>query len=271
MKAAVIVCRNDNYGGNLHCRAKICLDNLSTVFDCIYLVDWKSVNDISLLEAMDYRKTNIKNIKITRNTIMQKFPQVINYPIVESIGRNIGIRQAINDGSDWICSTNIDIIMEPFDESLLNKDTLYTVRKRHIPKNKYESPDFNFNDIINEKMSLQRAVHASHNGQALWDPGDVWSIAVGCGDFQLAQKCLWLSIKGFEEEMYGRAYADSNLMKRPILIGKKTDELDLGVYHLDHSNESYREQGEILPINDRIKYVNNFTQTTNTDDWGILR
>ena len=39
MKAAAIVCRNDNYGGNLHRRAQLCLDNLSAVFDRVYVVD----------------------------------------------------------------------------------------------------------------------------------------------------------------------------------------------------------------------------------------
>ena len=113
-------------------------------------------------------------------------------------------------------------------------------------------------------------MYASRDGQALWDSGDTWSIAVGCGDFQLAHRTLWYDMKGFEEEMYGRSYADSNLMKRPTLLGKNTSELNTGVYHLDHSNESFREPGEILPINDRFKYVNNFMQSTNTDNWGIL-
>ena len=270
MKAAVLVCRNDNYGGNLHRRARLCLDNLSNIFDVLYVVDWKSVNNVTLLEAMNYKKPNIVDIKITRDTIEQKFPQVINYPIVESIGRNIGIRRAINEGVEWICSTNIDIIMEPFNENILDKDTLYTVRKRHILKERYENLSFSFDDVLKNKETFQRAVYASRNGQALWDSGDTWSIAVGCGDFQLAHRNLWLVIKGFEEEMYGRSYADSNLMKKPILLGKKTEELDLGVYHLDHSNESFRELGEVLPINDRFKYVNNFVQSTNTSSWGIL-
>ena len=63
MKAAAIVCRNDNYGGNLHRRAQLCLDNLSAVFDRVYVVDWKSVNNITLLESMNYKKDNIIDIK----------------------------------------------------------------------------------------------------------------------------------------------------------------------------------------------------------------
>jgi hypothetical protein len=270
MKAAVIVCRDDNYGGNLHRRAQLCLDNLSAVFDRVYVVDWKSVNNITLLESMNYKKDNIIDIKITKDIISHKFSQTINYPIVESIGRNIGIRRAADDGVEWICSTNIDILMEPFDENVLDKNTLYTARKHHIPREKYQDPQFNFEDLKLQKETLQRAVYASRDGQALWDSGDIWSIAVGCGDFQLAHKTLWYDMKGFEEEMYGRSYADSNLMKRPILLGKNTSELNTGVYHLDHSNESFREPGETLPINDRFKYVNNFMQSTNTANWGIL-
>lgn len=269
MKAAAIVCRNDNYGGNLHHRAKLCLNNLSTVFDKVYVVDWKSVNNITLLESMNYKKDNVIDIKITKDIINKKFPHLINYPIVESIGRNIGIRRAISDNNDWICSTNIDILAEPFNENTLDLNTLYTVRKRHISKEKYECVDFTFDKILLEKEKLHRAVYASRGGQALWDSGDIWSIAVGCGDFQLAHKILWNDMRGFEEEMYGRSYADSNLMKRPILIGRKTAELDVGVYHLDHNNQSFREPGEVLPVNDRFKYVNNFSSSSNTCYWGL--
>lgn len=269
MKAAVIVSRNDNYGGNLHNRARICLDNLSSVFDAVVVVDWKCVNNISLLEAMKYYKSNVYNIKITKDFLQQKYPNLLQYPIVETIGRNIGIRKAIDIGMQWVCSTNIDIMMEHFNEQLLGEDTLYTARKRHIPQDVYESTKFNFSNILETKDNLRRQGYASRDGQALWDPGDIWSIAICCGDFQLAHKDLWMQIRGFEEEMVGRGFADSNLMKRPILIGKKADELDIGVFHLDHGRESTKQADEHLPENDRILYVNNFAKSSNTENWGM--
>lgn len=269
MKAAVIVTRNDNYGGNQHYRTKMCLDNLSKVFDYIFVVDWKCVDDVSLLESMKYKRSNVVDIKIKKSFLAENFPYMLKYPVVETVGRNIGIRIAIDNGIDWICSTNQDILMEPFNEHQLKKDTLYTVRKRHILQHEYETPSFNFNNILKNKEIYRREEYASRDGKDLWDPGDRWSIAVCCGDFQLAHKDLWSEIRGFEEEMLGRGYADSNLMKRPILIGKNAEELDIGIFHLDHGRDPTTTSDEILPVNDRIKYVNNFVRSSNKKTWGM--
>src|SRR5687767_11624355 len=110
-KAAVIVSRNDNYGDGLHLRAKLCLDQARKVFDKIIYVDWKCVNGETLLEAMNYfHGPEIEVIKIPKEFIEQNLPHLINFPIVESIGRNVGVRKAIDIGIDFICSTNIDVI-----------------------------------------------------------------------------------------------------------------------------------------------------------------
>jgi hypothetical protein len=51
-KCAVIVSRNDNYGGDLIHRATLCLNNLLQTFNAIFYVDWKCVNDKSLIEEL---------------------------------------------------------------------------------------------------------------------------------------------------------------------------------------------------------------------------
>jgi len=271
MKAAVIVCRNDNYGDNLHHWARLCLDNLTAVFDTVFIVDWKCVQNTSLIEALDYKSKNVVNIKITRDIIAKQYNHLSSLPLVEVIGRNIGIRQAIANGFDWICSTNIDIISNPFNELALDKDTLYTVRKYTVPEDIHLKQPITLDFLNQNKHLFSLASMAVVDGQAVWDPGDIWSLVTGCGDFQLAHKTLWMAIKGFEEEMIGRTYADSNIMKKPILIGKKTAILDLDLYHLNHSSNAYRESDEIkIPVNDRIKWVNNFIETKNNEDWGVV-
>jgi hypothetical protein len=270
--AAVILCRDDNYGGNLHHRARLCFEHLLNVFDFIYYVDWKSVNDVSLLESANINHSRIIEIKITKKTVEKNYPDLVKYPIIETIGRNVGIRRAVDDGIDWICSTNIDVLMDKIDLDILDQDTLYTANRRDIPEEMHLQSNFSSKDAFDNYSKFEAKPLTVVNGQAVWDPGDIWSLVVCCGDFQLAHKDLWSAIRGFEEEAFGRAYADSNLMKRPILIGKKTAILDHKIFHLNHKQPGTPlDPDEVkTPLNDMYKYVANFNKSSNTKNWGLL-
>jgi hypothetical protein len=272
-KCAVIVSRNDDYGGNLIHRATLCLNNLLQTFDAIFYIDWKCVNDKSLIESLPesiQKHPRLFTYKVTKQFIKDNIPSVYNIPIVEVLGRNLGIRKALDKGYDWICSTNIDIMINNFDIDILDKNILYSARRYNVPKEIHlESPSID--NLINNKGKFDKAKLAVIDGQAVWDSGDIWSLTVSCGDFQLAYRTLWEEVRGFEEEMVGRSYADSNLMKRPILIGKKSALLDTNIFHLNHGCNGYRESDEYLPLNDRFKYVNNFVKSTNTKDWGLTQ
>lgn len=271
--AAVIVCRDDNYGGNLHHRARLCVKNLLTVFNKIYYVDWKCVDNTSLFESAGIKDENIVEIKITKELISKHYPDLVKYPIIESIGRNVGVRQAVEDGIDWICSTNIDVLMDRIDFENLDRDTLYTARRRDIPEEEHLSAEFNITNVFNNLNKYEQKPVSVVNGVATWDQGDIWSLVVCCGDFQLAHTSLWSSIRGFEEEAFGRAFADSNLMKRPILIGKKTDVLNINVFHLNHGTGGKGlEDDEVkLPLNDFYRYVTGFNKSTNKPHWGMFQ
>jgi hypothetical protein len=272
MKAAVIVCRNDNYGDNLHHRARLCLNNLCQIFDKIYVVDWKCVDGRSLVEACDITSPKIKNIKITGELVSLNWPELKNIPMVETIGRNIGIRYAIDDGVDWICSTNIDILMNTFDENALSDDTLYTVRKYSVPEHVHLQNNIDIDYLNEHRHEYEYAKLAVIDGKSVWDEGDLWSMVVGCGDFQLAHSSLWTKMKGFEDAMFGRAYADSNVMKKVVLCGRNVEVLGISIFHLNHSSNAYRSSEETpIPINDRILWVNNFTTSQNEDSWGLIK
>lgn len=273
-KCAVVVGRNDNYGGSLAHRAEMCLLSLSKVFDHVVYVDWKMI-DVPLTDVISSKFDNVTTITITEDIIEKNWPQYINYPMVETVARNIGIRHAIdNNLGDWICSTNIDVVMSEFSTEQLDKDTLYTSRRYNIPRDFHidlsEQDKQNAVSIFKaHKNQFNRAQMSVVDGRGVWDAGDHWSLVVCCGDFQLAHKDLWSEIRGFEQAMGGRCYADSNLMKRPILIGKHTAIFDeVLVFHLDHTNESFRKPGEHLPLNDQKKYVADWCISSNTISWG---
>lgn len=267
--AAVVIGRNDNYGENLHHRARLCMANLTSQFDKVFYVDWKTL-DVNLIEASGIVDDKIQIISITSDYIKEHYHQYLNYPIVESIGRNIGIRSAVDEGYDWILSTNIDCIIDNVNIEELQEDTLYTARRRNVPQDFHLNNEVNIKILKNMKNNFTQAQLSVINGESVWDKGDVWSLVVCCGDFQLAHKDLWRDIRGFEEAAAGRAYADSNLMKRPIMIGKKTSILDIDVFHLDHTSTSFRLPEESLPLNDMYTFVEGFKKSTNTKDWGKI-
>ena len=66
--SAVVVTRNDDYGGNLNDRSIYCLNSLINTFDEVILIDWNSPdNKPQLWDIQDqiHFKGNLKHIVIT--------------------------------------------------------------------------------------------------------------------------------------------------------------------------------------------------------------
>ena len=268
--SVVLMGRNDNYGDNLHHRAIHSITNFIINYDEVIYVDWKSPNNISLIQDIkNYlpQTQKLKVFEVTEHDITINNPEYLNYSIVEVLGRNIGIRRASND---WILVSNIDIITPRVDLEQYHKDTLYTSARKNIRES--DHLDFSQTQELNDYLEnnyhkFETMPDAVINGMAVWDPGDIWSLVVGCGDFQFAYKDVWYGIKGFEEEAGGRCYADSNVMKKAALkykINKCTHPL----FHLNHNSNKIKIEGEILPLNNQQQFVTNFEKSTNTNNWG---
>jgi hypothetical protein len=267
--SVVLIGKNDNYGGNLVHRFKHSLNILSESFDEIIYVDWNS-NGKSLIEETIYsinNKQKIISYIVTKQDILKNNPEYQNYSIVEVIARNIGIRRATND---WILVTNIDVLVGKLNLNDFEKNTLYTSARIDVPEEfhlKFNDSQKLFEEIRNNSSNFKQQPDAVIDGKAVWDSGDIWSLVVGCGDFQFAHKDVWYGIKGFEESFGGRCFADSNLMKKGALK-YKTKKSNTHVFHLNHGTTKNSLPGEILPMNDRFVCVNNFTETSNGENWG---
>jgi len=237
--SVIVIGKNDDYGGNLSHRFTHCLNILTQSFDEIIYVDWKSNGRSLIEEVIDNvkKKDNIKSYIVSEQDIQKNNPEYINYSIVEVLARNIGIRRATND---WILVTNVDVLIE----NLL------------------------LNSVKENKDRFKMQPDAVVDGKSVWDSGDIWSLVVGCGDFQFAHKNVWHGIKGFEESCGGRCYADSNLMKKGALYFK-IEKAKVPLYHLNHGNNKNSLPNEVLPMNYRFVCVNNFTETANTEKWGL--
>ena len=114
--SAVIVSRNDNYGGYLNERASYCIQSSIDTYDEVIYVDWNSPTHSLLYDIQDNIKFrgNLKHIVIPPSVV----PSLTNYDpdaavCCEVLGRNIGIKRATGD---YIVSTNIDIIAPKRDE-----------------------------------------------------------------------------------------------------------------------------------------------------------
>jgi hypothetical protein len=73
-------------------------------------------------------------------------------------------------------------------------------------------------------------------------------------------------MRGFEESMIYRNFADSNLMKKGYIYGK-ISKLDLPIFHLNHTGHGDY-SGGVTISNDKFKYIQNFDKTDNLETWG---
>jgi hypothetical protein len=267
--SVVIIGKNDDYGGNLTHRFTHCLNVLTQSFDEVIYVDWKSNGKTLIEEVIENieRKDKIKSYIVTEQDIQNNNPEYIDYSIVEVIARNIGIRRSTND---WILVTNVDVLIENFDLSEFNKETLYTSARIDVPEEvhiNYTNSIELLNFIKENKNTFRMQPDAVIDGKSVWDSGDVWSLVVGCGDFQFAHKNVWYGIKGFEESLGGRCYADSNLMKKGSIYFN-IKKVKVTLYHLNHGTNKISLPNEILPMNNRFTCVNDFSETSNSKEWG---
>lgn len=264
MKISSVFCSKNDSPGN-RVRIILTIKNLINLYDEVVYVDYGSESKNLIEELKDYlpKQGKLKCIIVPKEFCVS-VSQSNSNKFIEVYARNIGIRRA---SSDYIVSTNQDIICEK--PSSIRSDTMYTVRRYNYPINlvdgllNIENP---LNHLKSIKQNLTRQPMAvDHNRNPIWDPGDIWSLVVSCGDYQIAHKDVWNEIKGFEESMVERCYADSNLMKKSEEHGFKIDILDLDIFHLDHQinvSSNYN-------LNNRIHYVNQFSKTQNPHTWGF--
>lgn len=260
MKTSIVVTsRNDGYGGHLEYRATQALNAMIKHYDEVIYVDWNSPDGVSLVSKLSLEKTGkLKHVVVTQNDIERLNPSLLSIPIVEVLGRNIGIRRA---SGDWIVSSNIDIMPETAFSIILwdsyNKNRLFTCQRRNVPVDIFLRSDFSYKYCI-ENIDSFRLIPRIDDG---------YSLVQCCGDYQMAHRDLWYKMRGFEEGMIYRDCADSNLMKKGLVYGDGTDIINLAIFHLDHSGHG--ETSGVTKKNEWGEWVDNFKETKNNDDWGF--
>jgi hypothetical protein len=241
------------------------LKSLIENHDEVIFVDWKTVNGEGVISNIKHdlpQTGKLKYIQVPKEFLKEKYPHIADYTIIESIGRNIGIRRATND---YIISTNIDIVTTPLDDSILNENTFYTVPRRDVD----ESFHLSFSDYESLYKSLWENRDGYRAKERFETDDDKWSLINCCGDYQIGHKNVWNQMKGFEESVLFGCGIDTNVMKKASFYSD-IKVLDHYVFHLNHGKGGDRDEDEsVPPMSDQNEIIRDFTQTTNSENWGM--
>jgi hypothetical protein len=276
--SAVVISRNDNYGGNLVERATYCLNSAIDTYDEVIYVDWNSPTHSLLYDIKDNLqfKGNLKHIIITpeiASILTNNDPQA--QICCETLARNIGIRRA---EGDWIVSTNIDVIQPRRDhlEQLINSvdhNTFYTISRRPLDWDtikEFHGGELKFEDWRSLRDHLIENSEERHYEEKV-NSSDDYSIINCCGDFQIATKQIWNTIRGFEEELIYVLYSDTNVQKKAVMHGFGLKAIySPALFHINHGKGG----GGFLDginkkVNDHYRAVTYQKETENTESWGF--
>ena len=268
--AAVLFCRNDGYKEDE--RAIVCLNSMIETFDEVWYIDWNSSEDKgSLLWKIEdklIKQGKIKHIVIPPKVAKQIAPEgsVVN----GLIPPNLVFRRT---DADWIVATTMDIIApnkEIFNNFLKTADpnTFYTIERRDIEYSDVEKFGF---DNWREYRDHLDATTKPRMWSAQVTPNDRYSLINCCGDFQLASRHVWNTVKGFEEQMIYACYPDTNVQKKAVLNGFGLEAIfNVPLYHMSHPGmENDGTSPSKQKYNDPWEWVEFFEESQNTNDWGL--
>lgn len=271
---AVVISRNDGYGGGQPEKSTYCLTSLIEAMDEVVYVDWNSPDDISLIELIrdDLPKTGkLRAIKISRdihNQMVGSVPGV--QKCVEVLARNIGIRRL---STDYIISTNHDIVCldrDSITSRLKDPTVFHCVARREVGL--LETKDLLALGFARAQAFLKETAPQwkQHGDGSPLGPSDKWSLITSPGDFQIAHTGLWGGIRGFEESLLFRGYADSNVQRKADFYGFDLRlTRDIPVFHFEHYPDTGSCGGGVGPVNDRGAALENFNGSTNPPNWGF--
>jgi hypothetical protein len=276
--SAVIVSRNDGYGGHLNERATYCFNSAIDTYDEVIYVDWNSETHSLLYDIKDniQFKGNFKHIVITpeiASLLTNHDPHA--QKCCEVLGRNIGLRRATGD---YLVSTNIDIIhpkRDQLEETIAQMDskTFYTISRRHTDWNMIK--EFHDGEIPFNKWKELREYLIINSEERHFEEvtvsGDDYSIINCCGDYQISSKEVWNTIRGFEEDLIYSLFADTNVQKKAVMHGLGLKALySPALFHIEHGKGG----GGFLDginkkTNDHYRAILYQQETENLESWGF--
>lgn len=284
MLSVVVVGRNDNHGYNLGKRVASSLNSISMRLregDELIFVDWNTPRPfppmpISIIDDLTEQTKKFLRILVVDPKIHDEVKGISSKMILEPIARNVGIRRS-NPGNHWILSTNTDILFIgderlSFQTVVKNLDNrLWQAFRYEIPEYIWETLDKRNPEETNDKiMKLLKRSNFKLNLTTNPTEKSKEVFADAIGDFQLAPRFMWESIKGFPEGMLDGWHVDSRAamqmirhsgLESKILDGKETFE----TYHQNHlRNLTHFHVNSVMNSTELIEQP-----YLNRDDWGL--
>ena len=261
----VVVARNDNYGGDFLHRINVFVKTLITLIEKyellseLIIVEWNPpedrprLKDAILWPTVQRKFCHIRIIEVSRE-LHEKLPNPGKLPLLEYIGKNVGVRRA---RGEFILVTNPDII---FNEAIikylasqpLSSECFYRINRYDIKSSvPLDTPvekllEYCENNIIrvcgywytNEgNLNIYRYLRAfaGHLKQkVLWFPF-VPPHTNASGDFLLMHRDRWIALRGYSE-LKGWHHIDSLIVIMALFSGLRQIifKEPLRIYHMDH-------------------------------------
>jgi hypothetical protein len=272
-KTAILLgCRNDGYKEDE--RVITCLTSMIETFDEVWFCDWNSPSKngplLGKLRDKIPQTGKIKHFIIPEDIAGILTNHNPNVSVFNgALSQNLMLRRC---EADWIVCSTMDIVApkkEYLDSflSTADKNTFYSVSRRDVDYNELKEMNFDWKSF-RDKMDIETQPRYM---AAKVTPNDNYSLINCCGDFQLAYKDIWRSIKGYEEAMIYSCFQDTNIQKKAVLNGYDLKpHFDLPLYHLSHQG-MYNDGSSPSKqhYNDAWDWVEWFKESQNHEDWGL--
>lgn len=269
---AVVISRNDGYGGATHEKLVYSLTSMIHSLDEVIYVDWNSPSE-SLIEVIRDelpRTGKLRCITVTPQMHVDFTNDPEAQKCVEVLARNIGLRRL---NTDWRISANGDVMClgrETIEPHLTNPRAFYCVARRNCSFPSITAVGEPASEWLFEYLQRYIAEFPQAAAGSPLGPSDEWSLITCPGDFQIAHKDVWHGIRGFEESLVRRGYADSNVQGKAKLAGfDLTLMRDIPVFHFNHYADTGSCGGAFGAWNDRHAAIEGFTGTANGENWGL--
>lgn len=261
--SVVLGTRNDGYGDEAEKRFIFSINSMLENYDEVVVTDWNSPGPMTMIESVQEYITKtgrLKEVVVTEDDLRSLGYNTV-IPISEVHCRNIAMRRSSHT---IILSSNPDVVPVSPITFPVEDDRIYITRRRDTWDFKnYSLLEFEefYNHVKANIYSWEEKPLIPNNS------GDKWSKVVCCGDFQLASRNFWFKIRGFEEGMPFRSYSDTNVQLKAHIYGAGVQFSGATICHLNHSSHNMIVGGQEF-LNDDRKWVYEFTETENDDQWG---
>jgi len=261
----VVTTRNDNHGGNLQKRMRLCFNGILALAErnqlvCeLIVVEWNPPADKTLVaKDLPWPKSNkycsVRFIEVS-NELHNKFKHAANLPLYQMIGKNVGIRRA---RGRFVLSTNIDILFSEelfvfFASGKMVRGTMYRVDRYDTDGDIVEADDIS-DQLVTALQSTFRI--CTRGGSWNCRTGD-YDLVIGtladsgkntgrrfplhtnaCGDFTLMSREDWFDIYGHWETDAFSFHLDSILCFTAHYAGIKEEFLasPMWIHHIEHDS-----------------------------------